>query len=179
MKDIYILLTKSDTYISRFINFYTKDKYTHVSISFNENLIPMYSSARKYVHFPLPGGLRHEPLDTGFYKKHSKIPCALYKLEVTDEVFCAAKEEAEEMIKSAKKYKFNVIGMFLCGLNVPFPRKNKYFCSEFVSKILIDNNALKLPKIPCLMKPIDYTKLPELDCIYEGKLNELKIKITA
>ena len=108
MKEIYILLTKSDTYISRFINFYTKDKYTHVSISFDETLIPLYSSARKYVHFPLPGGLRHEPLDKGFYKKHSHIPCALYKLEVADEAFYKAKSKVEEMMKSAKKYKFNV-----------------------------------------------------------------------
>lgn len=179
MKEIYILLTKSDTYISRFINFYTKDKYTHVSISFNENLIPLYSSARKYVYFPLPGGLRQEPLDKGFYKKHSHIPCALYKLEVSDEVFLAAKSDVEEMMRSAKKYKFNVVGMFLCGLKIPFPRKNKYFCSEFVSKILINSNALKLPKIPCLMRPMDYTELSQLNCIYEGKLNELKIKITA
>ena len=80
-RSIYILLTKSDTCISKIINLTTADRYTHASISFEENLQPMYSFARKYVHFPLPAGLRHEPLDEGFFKRYSYIPCALYELK--------------------------------------------------------------------------------------------------
>lgn len=180
MKEIYILLTKSGTYVSKLINLFTSDKYTHVSISFDENLVPLYGFSRKYVHFPLPGGLKLEPLDDGLYKKYSNMPCALYKLEVSEEVFCAAKDRVEKMMKTANKYSYNVLGVFFCGLKIPFPRKSKYFCSEFVSEILLHSNALQLPKKPSLMRPIDYTNLPQLTRIYEGKLNELKtIKITA
>lgn len=179
MKEIYILLTKSNTYVSKLINLFTSDKYTHVSISFDENLVPLYGFSRKYVNFPLPGGLKLEPLDQGLYKKYSDMPCALYKLEVTEEVYKTAKNKVEKMKENANKYSYNVLGVLFCGLKIPFPRKSKYFCSEFVSKILTQSNALKLPKHPSLMRPIDYTTIPQLECIYEGKLNELKIKITA
>lgn len=173
MKAIYILLTKSDTYLSKFINFATADKYTHAAISFDEELQPLYSFSRKRVNLPLPAGLRHEPLNVGFYKKHYRIPCALYKLSVSDDVYRLAKGEVERMMLVAYKYRFSVIGLFLCGIKIPFHRKNHYFCSEFVSEILRRSRALKLPKRPCLMRPNDYTKIPELACIFEGRLNEL------
>ena len=67
MKSIYLLLTKSDTYVSKTIGLATSDKYTHISISFEETLEPLYSFARKYKRTPLPAGIRHEALYSGFY----------------------------------------------------------------------------------------------------------------
>ena len=98
MKKIYILLTRSDTWISKLINLATDDTYTHASISFESGLQPLYSFSRECIHLPLPAGLRHEPLDYGFFKKYDTIPCALYELEVSDEVYDTAKEEVEQMM---------------------------------------------------------------------------------
>lgn len=151
MKSIYILLTKSDTIISKAIHLATSDQYTHVSISFDSSLQPLYSFSRKYIHLPLPAGIRHEPLSEGFYKKYHYIPCALYELRVNDEIYHNAKVITENMLKESKSYKFNVLGLVLCKLNIPYDRKNYYFCSEFVSEVLIKSQALHLPKIPCLM----------------------------
>ena len=47
MKSIYILLTRSTTILSRLVYLITRDKYTHVSISFEKDLQPLYSSGRK------------------------------------------------------------------------------------------------------------------------------------
>mgnify|MGYP000490185553 CR=1 FL=1 len=69
MKSIYLLLTRSDTYVSKTIGLATSDKYTHISISFDEKLEPLYSFARKYKRTPLPAGIRHEALYSGFYEK--------------------------------------------------------------------------------------------------------------
>ena len=69
MRKIYILLTKSDTWVSHLIKLVTNDTYTHASISFEPDLQPMYSFSRKFVNLPLPTGLRVEPLNKGFYKK--------------------------------------------------------------------------------------------------------------
>lgn len=173
MKSIYILLTRSGTCISRIINLTTSDRYTHASISFDESLEPMYSFARKYVYSPLPAGLRIEPLHTGFFKKYSRIPCALYELKVPDDVYEAAKNEVEQMMAERKKYYFSVIGLILCRLNIPLRRKYRCFCSEFVSEILLRSKAIPLPKPPSLMRPNDYTQLPDLSCKYEGRLNKL------
>lgn len=172
-KSIYILLTKSDTCISKIINLTTADRYTHVSISFDSSLQPLYSFARKYVHFPLPAGLRHEPLDDGFFKRYSYIPCALYELKVTEEVYNRAKRQVDRMMKRQKKYRFSVLGLILCRLSIPFHRKHFYFCSEFVGSILEDSNALALPKAPSLMRPNDYSKFTGMSCMFEGRLNTL------
>ena len=87
MKDIYLLLTKSDTFISKAIYLMTQDSYTHISISFEENLQPMYSCARKYTYSPIPAGIRNESFEKGFYNKNQHIPCALYKLTVKKEIY--------------------------------------------------------------------------------------------
>lgn len=173
MKSIYILLTKSDTYVSKLIKMTTSDTYTHASISFSENLQPLYSFSRKYVNSPLPAGLRMEPLTKGFFKKYNYIPCALYELEVEDDIYYAARAEVEQMMEESSAYRFNVIGLILCRLNIPFHRKNCYFCSEFVSEILSKSQALVLPKDTSLMRPNDYTKIPHLSCLFEGRLNKL------
>ena len=73
MKDIYLLLTKSDTFISKAIYLVTQDSYTHISISFEENLQPMYSCARKYTYSPIPAGIRNESFEKGFYNKNQHI----------------------------------------------------------------------------------------------------------
>ena len=172
-KSIYILLTKSDTCISKIINLTTADRYTHVSISFDESLQPLYSFARKYVHFPLPAGLRQEPLDAGFFKRYSYIPCALYELKVTEDVYNRARRQVDRMMKKQKKYRFSVLGLILCRLSIPFHRKHFYFCSEFVGSILEDSNALSLPKAPSLMRPNDYSKFTDMSCKFEGRLNTL------
>ena len=173
MKKIYILLTKSDTWVSRLIKLVTNDTYTHASISFAEDLQPMYSFSRKFVHLPLPAGLRVEPLDTGFYKKYHDIPCALYELDVADSVYDAARAEVERMMQDAAHCPFNLIGLLLCRLQIPFHRENQYFCSEFVSEVLARSHALAMPKAPSLMRPNDYAHLHPLVCRFEGRLNEL------
>lgn len=173
MRKIYILLTKSDTWVSHLIKLVTNDTYTHASISFEPGLQPMYSFSRKFVNLPLPAGLRVEPLNKGFYKKYDSIPCALYELNVTDQVYNAAKLEVERMMEDAAHCPFNLIGLLLCRIQIPFHRENQYFCSEFVSEVLARSHALAMPKVPSLMRPNDYTHLSELRCRFEGKLNEL------
>lgn len=173
MKSIYILLTKSDTYISKIIKLTTNDKYTHVSISFEDCLQPLYSFARIKIDTPLPAGLRTEPFDSGFYHKYPHIPCALYELQVEDDVYESAKAEVEKMMSVAPLYHYNLMGLIFCRLNIPFNRKYHYFCSEFVSEILKKSNALILPKEPSLMRPGDYMNMEKLSCLYEGELFEL------
>lgn len=177
MKSIYLLLTRSDTYISKTIGLATSDKYTHISISFEKSLEPLYSFARKYKRTPLPAGIRHEALYTGFYEKCNHIPCALYELKVDNKTYEKAKKYVNEMIENADDYRYNILGLILCRMNIAYDRKSYYFCSEFVSEVLLESNALKLPKHPSLMRPADYTKIEGLNCLFDGKLHELKRNI--
>lgn len=88
MKTIYILLTRSNTVLSRMVHLVTKDTYTHASIAFDENLELLYSSSRKNGKTLFPAGACTEKLDSGYYGNHSEIPCALYKLQVKEVIPC-------------------------------------------------------------------------------------------
>lgn len=173
MNTIYILLTRSGTLLSNLVYLFTGDPFTHASISFDPTLQPLYSSARKNGETMFPAGPCREYFHRGFYKKHRHIPCALYALDVTEEHYAQAKEEMDRIISHSDDYHFNILGLLLCRLNIPLRRTSKFFCSQFVAEILQRSQALALPKVPSLMRPMDYTRLPEADCLYRGTLREL------
>lgn len=173
MKKIYILLTKSTTILSRIVHFITGDDYTHVSIAFEENLQPLYSSSRKNGVTLFPAGPCEEYLHRGYFRKHPQIPCALYELQVSEEIYQAAQLETRRIMSKADCYKFNIIGLIFCRMNIPLRRKGHYFCSQLVGEILQQSQAVNLPKDTSLMRPVDYMKLPELNCRYRGRLYEL------
>lgn len=172
---IYVLLTKSTTRISKMIRMATKDSYTHVSLSFRKDLKTLYSFSRKWHPIPLPAGLRLESLER-YHNKSDEAMCALYELAVDEDTYNSVKREVEQMMVQAQTYKFNAVGLILCKFGIPVRRKHNYFCSQFLGEVLIKNNAITLPKEPSLMRPVDYTFLPELSCIFEGKLSTLTKK---
>ena len=56
MKNIYILLTRSRTILSRLIHLATNDTYTHASIAWDDELTTLCSFARRHTSLPLPAG---------------------------------------------------------------------------------------------------------------------------
>ena len=49
---IYIVLSQTYSMLARTIKSITREKYSHVSIAFDENCDEMYSFGRKWKHFP-------------------------------------------------------------------------------------------------------------------------------
>lgn len=173
MKSIYILLTASETYVSKVIRLTTADAYTHVSLSFDENLNTLYSFARKYPDMPLPAGLMKEHLYAGYFGKYHATPCALYEIKVDNATYFRAKSEVEMMYQSVAKYRYSIMGLFLCRFSIPMKREHHYFCSQFVGEILAKSGAAILPKPTSLMRPADYMKLDTTTFLYEGTVGEL------
>ena len=64
MKKIYIVLTHSGTALSKIIKGFTKDEFSHVSISLDKELNEMYSFGRLNPYNPFWGGFVHEYIDT-------------------------------------------------------------------------------------------------------------------
>lgn len=173
LKSIYILLTASETYVSKAIKFATADSYTHVSISFNDNLHTFYSFARKNIDMPLPAGMIKEHLFAGYFGKYHSIPCSLYEISVSDMAYFQAKRLVESMYLSEGEYHYSIIGLLLCKLSIPLNRERHYFCSQFVGRILEKSGAVILPKPSSLMRPVDYMKLPQAQFVYEGTIGSL------
>ena len=173
MKTIYILLTRSGTLLSNLVYAVTGASYTHASLAFDEDLSCLYSSTRKNGYTMFPAGPSKEYLDKGVFLLRENVPCALYALEVTDEAYVRARRRAEHMMAHRDLYRFNVLGLVLCGLHIRWQRRRHYFCSQFVSEMLEKSGSMKLPKHSTLMHPNDYTGLDGLRCVYEGRLADL------
>lgn len=171
-RKIYILLTCSETVVSKCIGAFTSEPYTHASIAFDKTLSPLYSFAR-LGRAPLPGGFKLEFTDSGYYKEHSHIPCAVFSIETNEETFEHAKQLVSEMQREPALYRYNVLGLALCKLNIARRRKHYYFCSEFVSFVLSESHCAKLPKNPSLMRPCDIMRLPQVKPEFEGTMSEL------
>lgn len=177
MKSIYIMLTRSETILSRLVYLVTRDTYTHASISFDENLSIIYSSSRKDGHTIFPAGPCQESLSNGYYSSHHQIPCAVYELKVENNTYEAALREVDAIMKESKLYHFNILGLLLCHLGIPYRRKHHFFCSEFVGEILCRSKAFHLPKDSSLMRPNDYASLPGLLCRFQGQISELAANV--
>lgn len=173
MKTIYILLTRSDTVLSRLIYKVSGSAYTHASLAFDEDLSCLYSSTRKNGYTIVPAGPGKEYLNRGIFKLQGNMPCALYALEVDEENYIRAKRRADHMMTHGNLYRFNTLGLALCAMHIRWERRRHYFCSQFVSEVLEKSGSLELPKHSTLMHPNDYTELEGLTCLYEGKLSDL------
>ncbi len=176
MKSIYIVLTKSESLPSRLINFFTRDKYTHASISFDEDFRVMYSFARKYPHTPLPAGLVEERVDSGFWKHQQNIPCAVMKIDVSDRTYFRVKYTVSEMLDRRDEFKYSLIGLLMCGMNIEADIPNNYFCSQFVAHVLAKSGAIKFDKPETLIHPADFYTMDKFSRVYEGKLFGISAK---
>ena len=173
MKTLYIFLTRSGTLLSNLVYHITGAQYTHVSLAFDPDLTTLYSSTRKNGYTMFPAGPSKEYLNRGVFRLREDIPCALYALDVTEEAYLRARRRADHMMAHGELYRFNSLGLLLCALHIRWKRRRHYFCSQFVSEVLEQSGALALPKDSTLMHPNDYTLLPQLKCLYKGRLADL------
>jgi len=110
--------------------------YTHVSISIDDS--------DYYYAFNTKGFRKEYP------KKHLNRTknCIKYILEVTHRQYkklCKAIKDLERKNKK-KKLKYNWLGLFSCMISVPIKMENRYFCSQFVAKLLEKSEIMKFKK---------------------------------
>ena len=171
MKSIYIILSQSGTEVSKMIKFVTKDKYNHSSICLDKSFGEFYSFGRKYPYLALPGGFIIENAFKNTFGKFEKIPCVIIEKKVTDEQYYKLSNIIKEFIKNRQTYSYAIISLFLADTNFSMTNKNKYFCSQFVAKVLNDIN-IETPNIPEHSHPMDFLEIDGVKIIYEGDLKK-------
>ena len=173
LKKIYIVLTYTGSMLSRFIKFYTKNAYSHVSISLDGNLDSMYSFGRFHAYNPFWGGFVQESTKFGTFKRFKKAKTKIYSLEVSNEDYDIIKGIIEDFYSKRDVYRFNMIGLIGVMLNRRVKRENHYYCAEFV-KYCFDNTSLEID-MPDIVKVEDFEKIKGTKEIYTGYLNEYKM----
>ncbi|MBQ6820432.1 MAG: hypothetical protein IJO26_03955 [Clostridium sp.] len=168
-KYIYLVFSNTGTILSKCINYYTKDKYVHVSLSFDDSFEKMYSFGRIYPSNPFIGGLIQENIKDGVYKRFHNSKCIIYRIDITENQYYMLKKELKLFLKDQKKYRYNLLGLIGVIINRPIKiSDNRYFCSEFVSHLLIKSNIYNTNKLPGLIKPSDLLNIDDKQFIYEG-----------
>ncbi len=173
MKKVYVVLTRTNTLISRLIRYFTKDRYTHAAISLDLDLRHMYSFGRRWTYNPFIGGFKHEFLDQGAYKFSKQLPGVIVELNVTEEQYMKIESILNQFINNPKYYKYNYLGLINNIIHKDTYFANRFLCSEFVYYVLNECHVVNFNKPRSLVRPQDFLNL-DGRIIYEGDLRELE-----
>ena len=171
MKKIYVLLTKTGTVPSKIIGKLSRARFSHASLSIDNEFTDMFSFGRKGMKV-FPGGFAKENLRTRVLKKYENCPCEVISMEVTDENYEKIKNKALYFSDNKDLFGYSYIGIFACWCRIKLKFKNRYFCSQCVSEILKAGNV-QLPYDPLLMRPMDFMKIKDIKKEYLGTIKDL------
>lgn len=169
----YIVLTRTSTVISRLIQFFKKDMYTHAAISLDKELNSMYGFGRKVAHNPVIGGFNQERIDKGLYKFQKTLPGVIMEVEVSKEQYERTKSLLGHFISNRNLYKYNYIGLFHSLFHKEVCYENRFLCSEFVYYILKESGVADLNIPRNLVRPQHLLHIPS-KIIFQGNLKEVK-----
>ncbi len=168
--NIYIILTYSGTMLSKMIRIYTKDEFSHVSISLDKDLKKMYSFGRLNPYNPFLAGFVHEGINFGTFKRFKNTTSEVYSLKLSENQYRFIEKLINDMRISKISYKFNILGLILVALNIKYKSKHSFYCAEFV-KYLLDKADVDLG-LPELVKPINFRENDKVNLVYRGILRQ-------
>lgn len=172
MNDVYILLTDTGSILTRLIKRVTKSPYNHVSISFDEDLESVYSFGRKNPYNPFIGGFVRESIYSGTFKRFKNTTCMVLKFQVPDDEYEMLKSNINFFINHREDYVYNLKGLALQYFKKNQPRKNAYFCSEFVADVLYQSNLTLWDIPPHMVRPYDFGEDDRFELVFEGRLDD-------
>ncbi|KJS19214.1 MAG: hypothetical protein VR72_19540 [Clostridiaceae bacterium BRH_c20a] len=170
---LYIVLTRTNTIVSKLVQFVKNDEYTHASISLDKELNSMYSFGRKHVYNPFLGRFRQEEINEGLYKFHKNLPGVIMQVEVSKKQYEKAKAMIEHFISNSNLYKYNYQGLLHGVINKTACRDDRFLCSEFVYYILNESGIADFKISRNLVRPQSFFSL-ESKIIYRGNLKNFK-----
>lgn len=165
---IYLIFSRTGTWLSRLISAFSDIRYPHVSLSFDEGFTEMYSFGRFNPDNPFSGGFVVENLRDGVFSKSASCKCMILRIKVTNKQYNALQKYIGKFSKEKDRYKYNFLGLYGILLNISFKRKNYYFCSQFISEALIKSHVLKSDKDPELTRTDDLYAIKNREILYEG-----------
>ena len=173
MRKIYIVLTHTGTVLSKVIKGFTKDEFTHSSISLDVELNQMYSFGRLNPYNPFIGGFVHEHKNKGTYKRFYNTKTKIYSLNVTEEQYENIVNNIRKIENNKDNYKFNILGLIGAGFNKKIRKEKSFYCAEFV-RYLLDESKI-FTGLPNAVKPEDFKNIKGIKEIYDGLLRKYNI----
>lgn len=168
-RNVYIVVTRTNTIPSRVIRIYTVSPYNHVSLTLDGRLEDMVSFGRLHPFTPVPGGFVHEGKNKGFFRRFRDVPCRVYSKKISERE-CRNLLHLLQKIEN-RRCKFNHLGLITLIAGIPLERENAYFCSQFCGKVLNESGIHHFQKPFGLLRPADFCGLDGFTLLYEGPLH--------
>ncbi len=168
---VYLVLSQTGTKFSRCLRLVNHTPYNHISIGLDSSLETLYSFGRQCLFFPLAAGFVREHPGYGVYRQFSDTRCAVYRLPVSLRTYCRLKETIEQFEQQEWCYRYNFAGLLAMIAHIPLHRQRHFVCSQFVAYVLLHSGACRFPKDFSLVRPQDFMQLPDIELLYEGRLN--------
>ncbi len=166
--EVFIVFSKTGTWLSSVLSKAGSFKYMHSSISFVEDLSTMYSFGRLKPRNPLIGGFVKESINAGVYQFSKKNEIKVYKMIVSEDQADQLKEEITRFENQAKMYHYNFLGLAFIPFKIKYVRKHYYFCSQFISELFMKIAILDQSISPEWTSPKDLIEYLDLELVFEG-----------
>lgn len=153
-------MTRYPGYDARFLAWYTRFPYSHASVGFEDDMDTFYTFVSK--------GFLVESIRRYEKSGRPSFPCALYEISVPEKTYNNVKALVMTYKARKEQLKYSTLGLVLCFLRIPYKRKNRYFCSQFVAEVLHKAQVLRLKKKSTLYFPKDISRHKELKLIFMG-----------
>lgn len=136
-KYLYVVLSQTTSVVARSLKKVLKNQYTHMSLSFNKELTPMFAFARLEKENPFVGGPNTEELSDYFFgKPNYDIKIKVYKIPMNEEQCERAKAFIMEVFNDKEGYRYNWLEPLEVLFKKPVKIYKTYVCSAFVYDVL-------------------------------------------
>ncbi|MCA5894052.1 hypothetical protein LEP48_11935 [Isoptericola sp. NEAU-Y5] len=142
--NVYVVLSRSRTVLSRTIRLATRDEYTHASLSLDPGLDLMFSFGRRRASNPFVGCFKRERLDEGMYRDMPVLPGAVLAIPVSPAQHEAISTRVAEFVLDGHTYTYNAPGLVTGLFGRGSEDDTRFFCSEFVYHVLRDAGVCDL-----------------------------------
>ena len=159
MKKVSVLLTKYTSWPIVAVYFLTGFGYNHTAIKLEDDDSCYYSFNYK--------GFCTESIEK--YRRYGVKKSIEFELSISDESYDEIKRRINDVMEHRSEYKYALKSTLVGLFNIPYRQEKRYFCSQFISQLLKESNAVELQYDPDLYLPnnfcMDLSQCEQLQCI--------------
>lgn len=169
--NVYVVLSRSRTVLSRTIALATRDEYTHAALALDPDLELMFSFGRRRAANPFSGCFRRERLDDPLYREMDRLPGIVIEVPVTAEQHADIGSRIGAFLLDSHTYSYNASGLVTALIGRGGADDTRFFCSEFVYHVLHGAGVCDLDAERWQVRPQTLLDLPGR-VVFRGDLKE-------
>jgi hypothetical protein len=167
---VYVAFLTTPTKIGKTIRFVSRNKYSHVALSFEEDLSTMYSFARYCVNAPLIAGFVKESILRYYYNDNPSVPVKICKIPLPPEKYSRVRDYIHSMEENSEQYIYNYLALAAAPLKLKILIEKSFTCLEFVYSVLYNCGIETSLDISSYYTIVDLERVLEKHVAFEGFL---------